>query len=96
MQQGILRHFSLGDMPTNKIIDLSEAKQYPIHGLIFAEDLKGDDFLAGLEGEIKFYPVRSHQEFGINAETFEKLNYDEGKRIFDRIRENWILQIIFL
>ncbi len=91
-QQGILRHFKFNDSANNKIIDLSEAKQYPIQGLIFAENLKSDDFLAGFESEIKFYPVRSHEEFGINADQFENLGYEDGKKIFDKMRENWVLQ----
>jgi hypothetical protein len=92
MQQGVVRSFSPNSTPTSKIIDLAEAKQYPIQGLIFSEDLKSEDFMAGLENEIKFYPIRSHTEFGLTTESFEKLSYEEGKKIFDKIRENWILQ----
>ena len=92
MQQGVVRTFSMSTAPTNKIIDLAEAKQFPIQGLLFSEDLKSDDFMAGLESEVKFYPIRSHSEFGLTAESFEKLSYEDGKKIFDKIRDNWILQ----
>jgi hypothetical protein len=91
-QQGVLRTFKPNETITSKVIDLAEAKQFPIHGYIFSEDLKSDDFMAGLESEIKFYPIRSHTEFGLNLEKFEKLTYDDAKKIFDKMRENWILQ----
>lgn len=92
MQQAVVRTFKLKETPTSKVIDLAEAKQYNINGYIFAEDLKGDDFLAGLENEIKFYPIRSHTEFDLSLEGFEKLTYEDAKKIFDKMRENWILQ----
>jgi hypothetical protein len=91
-KQGILRHFSSNEAPTNKIIDLAETKEFNIQGLIFSDDLKNDDFISSLENEIRFFPVRSNSEFGIDAETFEKLSFDEGKKIFDKLREHWILQ----
>ena len=91
-QQAVLRYFKLNETPTSKIIDLEEAIQLPINGYIFTEELKNEDFLAGLEREIKFYPIRSNNEFSLSLEGFEKLSYDEGKVVFDRMRENWILQ----
>lgn len=92
LQQGVLRSFNPGQSSTSKVIDLAEAKQYPIQGLIFSEDLKSDDFLAGLESEIKFYPIRSHSDVGLTLESFENLNYEGAKKVFDKMRENWILQ----
>lgn len=92
LQQGVVRTFKAGENAASKIIDLAEAKQSPIQGYIFTEELKNDDFMSGLENEIKFYPIRSNSEFGINVEQFEKLSYDEAKKIFDRMRDNWILQ----
>lgn len=92
LQQGVVRSFKLNENPTSKIIDLAEAKQYPLQGYIFSEDLKSEDFFTGLENEIKFYPIRSHTEFGLTLENFEKLNYDDAKKVFDKMRENWILQ----
>lgn len=90
--QAVVRSFKLNETPSSKIIDLDEAKQLSISGCIYAEDLKSDDFLAGLEQEIKFYPIRSHLEFSLTLESFEKLSYDDGKKVFDKMRENWILQ----
>lgn len=92
LQQAVVRNFKLNAPPTSKIIDLEETKQYIIHGYIFAEDLQNEDFIAGLENEIKFYPIRSHSEFGLTLESFEKLTYDDAKKVFDKMRENWILQ----
>lgn len=92
MQQGIVRSFKKNENPSSKIIDLGEAKTLPLQGFIFSEDLKNEDFLGGLEGELKFYPIRSNSEFGLTPETFEKLNYDDAKQVFDKMRENWILQ----
>lgn len=92
LQQGIVRTFKLNETPTSKIIDINEAKTLPLQGFIFSEDLKNDDFLVSLENELKFYPIRSNSEFNLTAETFEKLGYEEAKTIFDKMRENWILQ----
>ena len=91
-EQGLIKTFSPGEHPGTKVVDLAEAKNFPLQGYIFCEELKSDDFMSTLESEIRFYPIRSNAEFGISAEEFEKLNYDEGKKIFDRMRENWILQ----
>ena len=92
MQQGIVRTFKHNENPSSKIIDLGEAKTLPLQGFIFSEELKNDDFLVGLEGELKFYPIRSNSEFGLSPESFEQLSYTEAKVIFDKMRENWILQ----
>ena len=92
VQQGIVRSFKRNESPSSKIIDLGEAKTLPLQGFIFSDELKNDDFLVGLENELKFYPIRSNSEFGLTPETFEKLNYDEAKIVFDKMRENWILQ----
>ena len=92
LQQGIVRTFKHNETPSSKIIDIQEAKTLPLQGFIFSEDLKNDDFLVGLENELKFYPVRSNSEFGLSADKFEKLSYDAARAIFDKMRENWILQ----
>jgi len=92
MQQAVIRTFKQNENTNSKIVDLAEAKQYPINGYIFAEDQKNEDFLIGLENEIKFYPIRSSSEFNLSLESFEKLNYDEARKIFDKMRENWIIQ----
>jgi len=91
-QQGIVRTFKLNENPKSQVIDLSLAKQHSIQGYIFADDQKNEDFLIGLENEIKFYPIRSDVEFNLTSEAFDNLNYTEGRKIFDKMRENWILQ----
>lgn len=92
MQQGLIRTFKRNENTRGKITDLAEAKQHPIHGYIFDDDQKNEDFMNGLENEIKFYPIRAHTEFGLSFENFENLTYDEARKIFDKMRENWILQ----
>lgn len=92
MQQAIIRTFKADEAPTSKIVDLAEARSLPLNGFIYSEDLKNEEFLGGLESELKFYPIRSQVEFDLNAEKFEKLSYEEGRKIFDKMRENWILQ----
>lgn len=91
-EQGVVKTFRPGENITSKVMDLAEAKNVSIQGAIFSEELKSDDFMSSLESEIKFYPIRVNTEFGINVEQFEKLPYDEAKKIFDRMRDNWILQ----
>ena len=92
LQQGILRTFKRHESPSTKIMDINEAKILPLQGLIFSDELKNDDFLTGLESELKFYPIRSSSEFSLSADVFEKMNYDEARIVFDKMRENWILQ----
>ncbi len=92
MQQAIVRTFKSDENTVTKIIDLAEARALHINGFIYSEDLKNDDFLGGLESELKFYPIRSQTEFDLNVESFEKLSYDDAKKVFDKMRENWILQ----
>lgn len=92
LQQGILRTFKRHESPSSKIIEITEAKTMPLQGLIFSDELKNDDFLTGLESELKFYPIRSSSEFSLNADLFEKMSYDDARIVFDKMRENWILQ----
>ncbi len=92
MNQAVVCTFKKDENTKSQIIDLAVAKQQPIHGYIFAEDQKNEDFLIGLENEIKFYPIRSNAEFELTSESFEKLTYDDARKIFDKMRENWILQ----
>ena len=92
LQQAVIRKFIQNETSTSKIIDLAEAKHHAIQGYIFTEEFKNEDYLAGLENEIKFYPIRSQSEFGLSLDSFEKLNYEEARIIFDKMRENWILQ----
>lgn len=91
-EQGVVKTFRPGETTGSKVVDLNEVKNQSIQGYIFSEDLKSDDFMSSLESEIKFYPIRSNSEFGLNVEQFEKLPYDEAKKLFDRMRDNWILQ----
>lgn len=92
MNQAVVCTFKKNENSKSQIIDLAVAKQQPIHGYIFANDQKNEDFLIGLENEIKFYPIRSDAELDLGTESFEKLSYDEARKIFDKMRENWILQ----
>lgn len=91
-QQAVVRTFKQNEPGDSKVIDLASAQQFPINGYIFDDDQKSEDFMAGLENEIKFYPIRSNSEFDLSVEKFEKLTYDEARKIFDKMRENWILQ----
>ncbi len=91
-QQAVLRTFKMNEDQSNKIVDLTVAQQYAIQGYIFDNEQKNEDYLIGLENEVKFYPVRSNSELSLSYEKFEKISYDEGKNIFDKMRENWILQ----
>ena len=92
LQQGILRTFKRYENPSSKIIEINEARTLPLQGLIFSDELKNDDFLTGLESELKFYPIRSSSEFSLSADVFEKMSYDDARIVFDKMRENWILQ----
>lgn len=92
MQQAVVRSFKSDEAPESKIIDIAETRSLPIGGFIYSEDLKNEEFLGSLEGELKFYPIRSQTEFDLTLEKFEKLTYEDAKKIYDRMRENWILQ----
>ena len=91
-QQAVIRNFKAHETSTSKIIDLAETSQISLQGYIYSEDLKSEDFFSGLEQEIKFYPIRSQIEFNLTLESFENLSYDDAKKVFDKMRENWILQ----
>lgn len=91
-QQGIVRTFRRFENLPSRIIDLAETHNFSIQGFLFSEELKSDDFFTALEGELKFYPIRGGAEFHITAELFEKMNYEEARTVFDKMRENWIIQ----
>lgn len=91
-EQIILKQFESDGKTQSKILNIEEIKTNPIEGLIFDQNLHNDEFIATLESEMKFYPIRGGAEFNLTAEKFEQLNYNDAKSIFDKIRENWILQ----
>jgi hypothetical protein len=86
-EQIIIRQFTTGENPNSKIVNLEDMKNHTIDGFIVEAD-----FPFEMEKEIKFYPVRLSSEFNLNAESFEKLDYTTAKNIFDKMRENWVLQ----
>jgi predicted DNA-binding ArsR family transcriptional regulator len=90
--QVILKSFD-GDGPTNsKILTIEDMKSEVIQGLIYDSEIVEEDFLSQIESELKFYPIRSNTDFQINKDSFENLKTDDAKKIFDKLRENWILQ----
>ncbi len=86
-EQIIIRHFSDGSSVSSKIVNIEDIKNHSIDGLILADNL-----IFEIESELKFYPIRPAQEFSLTAEKFEKIDYLNVKVIFDKIRENWIIQ----
>jgi hypothetical protein len=87
LEQIIVREFSEDNSGKSKIVNLEDVKDYAVDGLIAVEQ-----FAQGLENDLKFYPIRSAVEFNLSAESFEKMDYASAKNIFDKMRENWILQ----
>lgn len=90
--QIILKSFDYDGTTSSKILNIDEIKTHSIQGLIYDHEISQEDFLSQIEGELKFYPIRSGAEFQLNHEKFEKLAVNDAKVIFDKLRENWILQ----
>lgn len=86
-EQIIIRQFIEGSNGTSKIVNLEDIKNHTIDGLIVLENGSYD-----LGNELKFFPIRFAHEFNLTPESFEKLDYSTAKSIFDKIRENWVLQ----
>jgi hypothetical protein len=91
-EQAILKSFSLDEASTSKIMNLDEIKNEKVQGLIYNHEINSEDFIAGLEAELKFYPIRSSQDFQLSSEKFENLSFDDAHKIFEKMRDNWILQ----
>lgn len=91
-EQVILKQFDLDGTTHSKILNLEDMKSEQVHGFIYDTSIVQEDFLSQIESEMKFYPIRSNAEFQLNVTSFENLTSQEGKKVFDKIRENWILQ----
>jgi hypothetical protein len=91
-EQIILKNFEPSGPTSSKILNIEEIKTHSINGLIYDHEIANEDFLSHFEGELKFYPIRSNHDFHLNNETFENLNLKDAKLIFDKLRENWIIQ----
>lgn len=91
-EQLYVKSFSPGNGPSSKILDLHEAREENLQGLIYLSSLNSEELINQLESETKFYPIRSSDEMQISLDNFEQLNYDDGKKLFDKLREPWILQ----
>jgi uncharacterized pyridoxamine 5'-phosphate oxidase family protein len=91
--QLILKTFNLKDQSTeSKILNFDDAKAFGLQGLIYDPEIPGEDFMGIIESELKFYPIRAKSDFSLSPDSFADLNCDEGKKIFDRLRDNWVLQ----
>lgn len=91
-EQFVLKSFSPDSKSQSKIINFDDLKLEKVDGLIFDKELKSEDCESIFESEHKFYPVRSCGDLNIDANQFENLDHDNARIIFDKIRENWILQ----
>lgn len=91
-QQAIVRQFAINQSTTTKILDIHDAKNLNIQGFLIGQDQEDDEFLQTLDGDLKFFPIRLAKDFSVTTENFEKMNFDDAKNIFDKMRENWILQ----
>lgn len=91
-EQVILKQFDLDGTTNSKILNLEDMKSEQVHGLIYDTSIVQEEFLSQIESEMKFYPIRSNTEFQLNVATFENLSTNDAKKVFDKIRENWILQ----
>lgn len=91
-EQIILKNFNTSGTSESKILAMEEIKTNPIQGLIYDNELNQDDFFSQIEGELKFYPIRASSDFHLSKDKFENLTNEEAKNIFDKLRENWILQ----
>lgn len=91
-EQVILKQFDLDGSTNTKILSLEDMKSEQVHGLIYDTSIVQEDFLSQIENEMKFYPIRSNAEFQLNVNSFESLSPYDAKKVFDKIRENWILQ----
>ena len=90
--QILIRQFSSADQGNSKLVELNEIKNNDIDGFLFEENLKSEDYLSAIEGELKFYPIRCANEFNLDFNIFEKLSTSDARIIFDKMRENWIMQ----
>lgn len=86
-EQIIIRQFQDETTSNSKIVNLADIKNHTIDGLIVLDNGSYE-----LGDQLKFFPIRFANEFNLTAESFEKLDYNTAKNIFDKIRENWILQ----
>ncbi len=91
-EQFIFKTFNSENKNNSKILSFDDLKFEKVDGLIFNQDLKNEDFETIIESELKFYPIRSNTDLSIDASQFESLSFDQAKPLFDKIRENWILQ----
>lgn len=91
-EQVILKNFETNGNTQSKVLTIEDMKTELVHGLIYDSSIVEEDFLSLIESEMKFYPIRSNADFQLNKDTFETLNSSDAKKIFDKIRENWILQ----
>lgn len=90
--QAIVREFAINEAPTTKILDIHDAKNLNIQGFLIGQDQEDEEFVQTLDSDLKFFPIRLAKDFSLTAENFEKLNFNDAKNIFDKMRENWILQ----
>jgi len=89
----LLKHFNLETQKIDSsIMSFDDAKNNGIQGLVYNPDLGPEDFLNVIESELKFYPIRSMMDLKIDQTAFESLDLEKGKMLYERMRENWVLQ----
>lgn len=90
--QVIVLAFEDNKNPVSKIMDLQELRAENVQGLIYLNSLKSEDLINQLESETKFYPIRSSDDLQVSIEQFEKLSLEDGRRLFEKLHDPWVLQ----
>lgn len=91
-EQVIVKTFEDNKNPNSKIMDLQEIRTENLQGLIYQTSLKSEDLINQLESETKFYPIRSSDDVQMSIEAFENLSLEEGRKLFEKLQDPWVLQ----
>ncbi len=91
-EQIMVKTFNEGGVVESKILDVNDIREQNLQAFIFQNNLKSEELINQFSQETKFYPVRSNEDLAIGFEQFENLNLEQGKKLFEKIQEPWILQ----
>ena len=91
--QFLLRNFCPAGEDRGKILGLEQLEDSSVQGLLYSSTQnENEDLHSLIVDKNRFFPTRMTKEIEINYEQFESLRFDEAKKLFEGMRESWVLQ----
>lgn len=89
--QIIVRQFAIDDSPEGTTTDLEAIKEFHLQGVIYPSTITKEQSRSILEEELKFHPIGTAEEFHLDENTFNSIEFHQAKKIFTTMLDKWLI-----